>query len=150
VKGLIGGLFCSLMFLGCGLVRDTAVVTYDVATAPIKVTRWALKDRSQPPGQSAENTDVDVPGRPVTAPSPKQKQRESSATSSTTGTRRSKTASTSEAATTQPEFPVAKPVLGKPGYVYSPFELNKYVDVSGYTSGSKVKDPYAQKIFIVP
>jgi len=24
------------------------------------------------------------------------------------------------------------------------------VDVSGYTSGSKVKDPYTQKIFIVP
>jgi hypothetical protein len=45
---------------------------------------------------------------------------------------------------------VAKAVPGKPGYVYSPYDSSKYVDVSGYTPGSKVKDPYAQKIFIVP
>ena len=48
------------------------------------------------------------------------------------------------------EFPVAKSVPGKPGYVFSPYDQGKYVDVSGYASGSKVKDPYAQKIFIVP
>ena len=51
---------------------------------------------------------------------------------------------------TQTEFPVGKPVPGKPGYVYSPYESGKYVDVGGYAPGSKVKDPYAQKIFIVP
>jgi hypothetical protein len=54
------------------------------------------------------------------------------------------------AATNQSEFPVAKPVPGKSGYVYSPYDSSKYVDVSGYTPGSKVKDPYTQKIFIVP
>jgi hypothetical protein len=41
-------------------------------------------------------------------------------------------------------------VEGKPGYVYSPFDPGKYVDVSGYTPGSKVKDPYSGKIFLVP
>jgi hypothetical protein len=46
---------------------------------------------------------------------------------------------------------VAKPVPGKPGYVFSPYDANGgYVDVSGYPSGSKVKDPYSQKIFLVP
>jgi len=48
------------------------------------------------------------------------------------------------------EFPTAKPVDGKPGYVYSPFDSGKYVDVSGYAPGSKVKDPYSGKIFLVP
>ena len=49
------------------------------------------------------------------------------------------------------QFPVAKAVPGKPGYVFSPYDPNGgYVDISGYPSGSKVKDPYSQKIFLVP
>jgi hypothetical protein len=49
------------------------------------------------------------------------------------------------------EFPTAKAVPGKPGYVLSPFDPSgRYVDVSGYTPGSKVKDPWTDKIFIVP
>jgi hypothetical protein len=47
-------------------------------------------------------------------------------------------------------FPTAKPVPDKPGYVYSPSDPGKYVDVSGYAPGSKVKDPYSGKIFLVP
>jgi hypothetical protein len=41
-------------------------------------------------------------------------------------------------------------VPGKAGYVFSPFEPAKYVDVTGFSSGSKVKDPYSGKIFLVP
>jgi hypothetical protein len=37
-----------------------------------------------------------------------------------------------------------------PGYVFSPAQPTKYVDVSGYAHGSKVKDPYSGEIFIVP
>jgi hypothetical protein len=48
------------------------------------------------------------------------------------------------------QFPTAKPVPDKSGYVYSPSDPSKYVDVSGYASGSKVKDPYSGKIFLVP
>jgi hypothetical protein len=49
------------------------------------------------------------------------------------------------------QFPVAKPVPGKPGFVYSPFESNgTMIDVTGYSSGQKVKDPGTNKIFIVP
>jgi hypothetical protein len=55
------------------------------------------------------------------------------------------------ASSTKLEFPIAKPVPGKPGYVFSPFDTSgRYVDVTGYTSGSKVKDPWTDKIFIVP
>jgi len=48
------------------------------------------------------------------------------------------------------QFPVAKPVPGKPGLVFNPFKSNAYIDVSGYAPGSKVKDPDTQKIFVVP
>jgi hypothetical protein len=42
-------------------------------------------------------------------------------------------------------------VPGKAGYVFSPFDPSGgYVDVNGYTSGQKVKDPYSGKIFLVP
>jgi hypothetical protein len=52
---------------------------------------------------------------------------------------------------TQAQIPTAKPVPGKPGYVFSPFDASGgYVDVTGYTSGQKVKDPYSGKIFLVP
>lgn len=49
------------------------------------------------------------------------------------------------------ELPYGKPVPGKPGYVFSPFDKNGgYVDVTGYSPGQKVKDPYTGKIFLVP
>ena len=55
-----------------------------------------------------------------------------------------------EASSTDQDFPTAKIVLDKPGYVFSPYEPTKFVDVTGYASGSKVKDPYTGKIFLVP
>jgi hypothetical protein len=48
-------------------------------------------------------------------------------------------------------IPFAKPVAGKPGYVYSPFNTKGgYIDVTGYKAGSLAKDPYSGKIFRVP
>ena len=47
-------------------------------------------------------------------------------------------------------FPTATRVPNKRGFVFSPSDPSKYVDVSGYPSGSKAKDPYSGKIFIVP
>jgi hypothetical protein len=49
------------------------------------------------------------------------------------------------------QFPVARPVPGRPGLVFNPFNASGgYIDVSGYAPGSKVKDPDSQQIFIVP
>jgi hypothetical protein len=52
----------------------------------------------------------------------------------------------------QPEFPTAKPVPEKPGFVYNPFDpsATKLLDVRGKASGTKVKDPASGKLFIVP
>lgn len=62
------------------------------------------------------------------------------------------TASTPHPASSQNgDLPYAKPVPGKPGYVFSPFDKNGgYVDVTGYSPGQKVKDPYSGRIFLVP
>ena len=146
VKALNLILFCGVLLTGCGparVVRTAAVASYHVATAPVKVARWALKDRSKPPStERTTDTDVDEPGHPVITSSP-QPRRDVTTTAS-------RTATTSRTMPSQGQFPVARAVPGKPGYVYSPYDSSKYVDVTGYTSGSKVKDPYVQRIFIVP
>jgi hypothetical protein len=151
VKALNLILFCGVLLTGCGparVVRTAAVTSYHVATAPVKVARWALKDRSKPPStQTTTDTDVDEPGRQVMTSSSQPRQREVTTTASDV---KSKSITTARTTPPQAQFPVAKAVPGKPGYVYSPYDSSKYVDVTGYTPGSKVKDPYVQKIFIVP
>ena len=142
-------ILCGVLLTGCGparVVRTAAVASYHVATAPVKVARWALKDRSEPRStQTRTDTDVDDPGHPVITSSSQPRQRDVTTTAG--GAR---TATRSRTTLPQAQFPVARAVPGKPGYVYSPYDSSKYVDVTGYTPGSKVKDPYVQKIFIVP
>jgi hypothetical protein len=48
------------------------------------------------------------------------------------------------------DHPYGIPVPGKPHVVESPFSPGKYVDVEGFPPGTEVKDPYTQKIFLVP
>jgi hypothetical protein len=55
-----------------------------------------------------------------------------------------------QASSAPAQFPTAKAVPEKAGYVFSPFASDRYVDVSGYAPGTKVKDPWTDKIFIVP
>jgi hypothetical protein len=51
----------------------------------------------------------------------------------------------------QGEIPYAKPVPGKPGFVFSPYDQYKgYIDVRGFPPGTEVKDPYSGKSFLVP
>ena len=49
------------------------------------------------------------------------------------------------------DYPYAQPVPGKPGFVTSPYApYSGYVDVRGFPPGTEVKDPYTQKVFLVP
>jgi hypothetical protein len=49
-------------------------------------------------------------------------------------------------------LPYGIPVAGRKGMVSSPYlpEEDKYIDVTDFTSGSVVKDPYTGKFFLVP
>ena len=50
------------------------------------------------------------------------------------------------------DLPYGIPVPGRKGMVMSPYvsEERKQVDVTGFASGSIVKDPYTEKFFLVP
>src|SRR4051794_26904226 len=103
-------------------------------------------------------TDVTTPGHPVAqSPTP------SRVTANSTNATRTTTSNTKPSSSAKPnaappaksqtaavQFPTAKAVPDRPGYVYSPSDPTKYVDVTGYAPGSKVKDPYSGKIFLVP
>lgn len=132
-----------LILAGCGTAHDVAVGSYRVVTAPVRAVRRAIA--ASPEATPAQNySDVVAPGRPLPSRSP------------TPGTGARKTAKAKPSpsptgAATALQFPVAKPVPGRPGLVFSPFDpQGAYIDVSGYAPGSKVKDPDTQKIFIVP
>ena len=47
-------------------------------------------------------------------------------------------------------LPYARPVPGKPGFVYSPFDKKFLIDVRGFSPGTVVNDPNASKPFRVP
>lgn len=49
------------------------------------------------------------------------------------------------------DIPYGIPVPNKPGFVTSPFAPNQgFVDVRGFTSGTRVTDPYTGKMFLTP
>jgi hypothetical protein len=123
----------------CGTARDVA----HVVTAPARLVH---PESTGKPPQTTTTSDVEIPGQPVAAtpiPSPRQAQN--------TPKPKPSPPVSPQAISNQPKFPVAKPVPGKPGLVYNPFDPNGgLIDVSGYAPGSKVKDPDSQKIFVVP
>ena len=46
---------------------------------------------------------------------------------------------------------IAKPVIGKPGFVYSPhMPGNLEIDVTDYQPGERVRCPYTKKSFVIP
>ena len=169
----------AVLLAGCGttrnvavssyhVTRDVAVGSYRVATAPV---HYALRRHSNEPTMvgttDAIESDASQPGHPAatahvaSAPQPRRKadttrSRKLAKTtpqgSDTEITQSGATATPpSQASSTSTAFPTAKAVPDKPGYVFSPFDSSgRYVDVSGYTPGTKVKDPWTDKIFVVP
>jgi hypothetical protein len=171
-------MFAAVLLAGCGttrnvavssyhVTRDVAVGSYRVATAPV---HYALRRHGNEPTMigttDAIESDVTQPGHPAASTqvaSPPQSRSKADVTRSQRPAKTNPPVAYSE--TAQPQlkpssppqasstsaFPTAKAVPDKPGYVFSPFDSSgRYVDVSGYTPGTKVKDPWTDKIFIVP
>jgi hypothetical protein len=142
MKAASGVLILSAFALaGCGAARSVG----HVVTTPARVVERQISGN---PPSGPVRSDVDVPGAPVAgtpAPSPRLAQKGPSAAA------KASPSATPRTGPSQPQFPVAKAVPGKPGLVYNPFDANgALIDVTGYAAGSKVKDPDSQKIFIVP
>jgi hypothetical protein len=158
----------ALVAAGCRTAENVASTSAAVVTAPAHFVRNKLRGDEQATTGTTETTVYE--GQPVeamppqvtatpfrsprtatssisTSPPPQQ----SEMPPSTAATPRPSVTPRSSSSNAATQFPVAKPVPGKPGYVFSPYDPNGgYVDVTGYQSGSKVKDPYSQKIFLVP
>jgi hypothetical protein len=156
-----------IFLCGCRTAHNVAVSSFRVIDAPANYVRRHI-DADEGTTTTTYESDVVTPGQPIVTPPPptqrtmttqrrtsSETDRESSATIRDNEEPRSKPSSSSSSrtasSTPSSKIPYAKPVPGKPGYVYSPFDPEGgYVDVTGYASGSKAKDPYSGKIFIVP
>ena len=154
--------------VGCRTAHNLAVTSFRVIDAPANYVRRHIDENEGATTTTTTTTtyqsDVVTPGQPIVTPSPtpqrrttrryagSETNREKSETRRQTEPEKSRAASQgTTTSTASAKIPYAKPVPGKPGYVYSPFDPNGgYVDVTGYAAGSKAKDPYSGKIFIVP
>ncbi|MFN2622503.1 MAG: hypothetical protein ABR611_06625 [Chthoniobacterales bacterium] len=147
---------------GCRTAHDVAVSSFHVLDAPANYVRRHIDgdtQRTTTTTTTASSDAVTTPGRNVT-PSATITERRTTTTAkpsasqsppSTVTEKTKPSPGPSRNASTQSQIPTAKPVPGKPGYVFSPFDPSGgYVDVTGYASGQKVKDPYSGKIFLVP
>lgn len=165
---LLSGVF----LVGCRTARNVAVTSFRVVDTPARYLRERIDSPTHGPAYAdtvASSDTVMYPGRPVepqrnpapqvqrrttvaapqrqTEVAPRSTPRRSAATTNPSPAPSQRTTSSNATA----QFPTAKPVPGKPGYVFSPFDPSGgYVDVNGFSSGQKVKDPYSQKIFLVP
>jgi|SRR6476620_8702484 len=139
------------------VARAVAVGSYRVASAPVYyATRKSSGEPTMVGTTEATSSDVAEPGRPM-PPKTAAERRQSRTSSGASRTTRKETAQSSTRAgssrpsASQENFPTAKAVPGKSGYVFSPFDTEgRYVDVSGFAPGTKVKDPWTDKIFLVP
>ncbi|PYL16065.1 MAG: hypothetical protein DME30_10160 [Verrucomicrobia bacterium] len=149
--------FWAITLIAIWLVScETAHEIGRAITAPV---RYVFKEPE--PARGTATSDVSNPGQPVAVPSPTPTPRAASRKSNRPSTpAKSRVAANKSAAKPSPspqksasaaQFPVARPVPGRPGLVFNPFNASGgYIDVSGYAPGSKVKDPDSQQIFIVP
>lgn len=139
------------------VARAVAVGSYRVASAPVHyATRKSTHEPTMVGTTEATSSDVTEPGQPM-PPKTAAERRQSRTSNEASRTTRTETAQSSTRAgssrpsASQENFPTAKAVPGKSGYVFSPFDAEgRYVDVSGFAPGTKVKDPWTDKIFLVP
>jgi len=152
-----------IVMAGCETAHNVAVSSYHAVTAPVNLFRRHTNNPSQTTTTATTTTPSDVANpaqqMPTASATPRPRVAAVNTNPTPTATPRVSGSSSEKSrpspsppeTVAEPQFPVGKPVPGKPGLVYNPFDPNGgFIDVSGYAPGSKVKDPDSQKIFIVP
>ena len=162
IRGAALTFLLTLTVFGCRTAENVASTSAAVVTAPVHLFRHGERPTTETTVYEGQPVVETAPPQPTatplraprtvtsstaTSPSPQEEETRPP----TALTPRPSATPRSSSSNSAAQFPVAKPVPGKPGYVFSPYDPNGgYVDVTGYQSGSKVKDPYSQKIFLVP
>ena len=145
-----GTLLAAIWLLaGCRTAHEVATTSYQNAAAQPQTSTVTTTTTGVPPTVTASTGALTEAQPATTRPPPDTGTSTYTEQRSAAPETKTKTASPNTTPS-QLQFPTATPVEGKPGYVYSPSDPTKYVDVSGYAPGSKVKDPYSGKIFLVP
>jgi hypothetical protein len=146
------------LFAGCRTAHDVAVTSFRVIDTPASYIRRQIDEEPTTTFQS----DAAAPGHPLATPPSSQRivsehRLPSEPSPESRGSRHepseakpSPSASQRTVSTRSSKIPYAKPVPGKPGFVYSLDPNGGYVDVTGIPPGTKMKDPYTHQIFVVP
>ena len=125
-----------MMVLGCASLLAVTACTHD-DDPPQRPIGFHPVPKNRPPMQDVTTPD-DAPPEPT--PTPRHQT-----------TQVPQEAAPSNASTGPVDYPYGVPVKDKPGFVTSPYAPDSgYVDVHGYATGQEVRDPYTQKIFLVP
>lgn len=172
-------ILCALILTGCRTAKTAAVKTFRVIDAPARYVRDRIDPEEQTTTTTTRettygNSDVVTPGRPINpsvpppaparsatapqravtehraSPSPRPNAQTSRSETAASTPRPSPAAPKPTAAAPSSDFPTARAVPGKPGFVYSTDSKGGMIDVTGYKSGDKAKDPYTHQVFIVP
>ena len=145
-------LFLGASFANAGPVGDFFKKVGRSISKPLQSQPQPESTRPQPtktPHAMRRSTSRAAPADATTSPAGPQPSHPSKEEEST-GTVRS--VSAADVAKIKAGLPYGIPVPGRKGMVTSPYtpEEGKYVDVTGFASGSVVEDPYTGKFFLVP
>ena len=149
---VIGLLFLSGSFVNAGPVGDFFRKVGQSISKPLQPQPPPQSTRPQPaktPHPARRSTSRATPAAAATSPAAEEPSHPSKEVESTVPVR---SVSAADVAKIKAGLPYGIPVPGRKGMVTSPYtpDEGKYVDVTGFASGSIIKDPYTGKFFLVP
>jgi hypothetical protein len=147
---VIGLLFLSGSFVNAGPLGDFFKKVRQSISRPVQPEPQSTRPQpTKTPHPTRRSTSRATPAAGATSPAVEQPSHPSKE-EEVTGTVRSVSAADIEKI--KAGLPYGIPVPGRKGMVTSPYtpDEGKCVDVTGFASGSIVKDPYTGKFFLVP